>query len=132
MDNQVINAAPTNQTEPVAQPKKHSSRSALDTTIIILCILIPFLGALGIHDFIVGRKKEGEYHILMSLLSCLSVFAMMLAMLCDAGCSSGIGAIISLLSIAGMIMSFLALASYIWGLVECVMIFSGKYDHNKI
>ena len=79
------------------------------------------------HDFVVGRKKEGKDHIKLGLAGILAVFFMMSVMGCDGGCSDIVGTILSILAILGMAMSILPLASYIWAIVECIGIFTGKY-----
>ena len=96
--------------------------------ICVLCILFPILGALGIHDFVVGRKKEGKKHIIYTLAGFLGLFMTMSIMFCDSGnCSN----IVGFIAILGLVLYILPFASYIWGIVECIQIFTGKYQKNN-
>ena len=114
------------------QPPANNSKLDSSTAIIcVLCILIPLLGALGIHDFVVGRKKEGKQHVIYTASGLLGLFMMMSIMVCDSGCDASVGTILGFVSTLGMVLYILPLASYIWAIVECIQIFTGKYQKNE-
>lgn len=123
-----------NPTDGMANQQPPNAKPDSSTVIVcVLCILFPILGALGIHDFVVGRKKEGKKHIIYTASGFLGLFMTMSIMFCDNGsnCAGAIGNIIGFVSILGMVLYILPFASYIWGIVECIQIFTGKYQKNN-
>ena len=99
-----------------------------------LCIIIPPLGALGIHDFVVGRKKYGIAHIAMTLLPIgLTILAWLilaiaekLAILTICGTNNGCPQVTGTALLMGTIIAYLSVSSYIWAIVECSMILMGR------
>ncbi len=90
--------------------------------LIVLCAIIPFLGAFGIHDFIVGNGRKGMEHVAMVILGFFAAPLIMTIMMCDSGCSESDGAIATIFAYLGMAFAFFPIFSYIWAIVECIQI----------
>lgn len=103
-----------------------SRLTTIKKILIVLCAIIPPLGAFGIHDFIVGNGKQGMKHIVMMVLGLFATPLIMTIMMCDSGCSESEGAIINLLACLGMVFLFFPMISYILAIVECIQILIKK------
>ena len=112
-------------------PKNNSSNSMTITVISILCIVFPFLGTLGVHDFATKRIKQGFIHLIMWLSIIPSFFLLMSPFACDSGCDGGKSTMINILFWLGVALLFVVIASYIWAIVECVQILSGNINATR-
>ena len=103
------------------QTEKNSTTVKIIST---LCIIIFPLGMLGVHDFVMGRKKYGYTHLAMVLLPVCLLLLMMLNVKCGAsdGCPKGLGIALTL----GPIICGSTIASYVWAIVEYVMILRNR------
>ncbi|MBQ6313643.1 hypothetical protein IJI29_02185 [Candidatus Saccharibacteria bacterium] len=100
--------------------------------LLVLCIVIPPLGALGIHDFIVGDEKHGKDHLAMVLLVFFAPFLIMMVMVCDSGCSQPYSILISLLAYLGMALVLFPIISYLWAILECFQILLGRKNDGSV
>ena len=87
----------------------------------ILCIFMPFLGAIGVHDFIVGRRKQGIAHAIMGVIGFLLFPLIMSGMACDSGCSGQQYHTAMSFMNTGFAALFIIGASAVWAFVECIL-----------
>lgn len=122
-----INNQPAQVSELPKEQAQESGESPILPSTTLVALLGVFLGSLGIHDFVIGKKKLGIAHIVVSIIAVLIYLLSprIIAILI----SQGNGALLINPFIVGYIVYLLAIANWIWAVVE-VIIYSEK-NHKK-
>lgn len=119
------------QTAPQVSQASHKSDDNQYSRYLIAGMIGIFtgLGAFGVHDFIVGRKKQGIIHVVMGSTVIFTPFVMA-PMMCDYGCDVDTGRRFLAQFLFGLsILAIISLVtSNVWAFVESAKILSrAKY-----
>ncbi len=109
-------------TETSKSSTKSNQRNNIETTppsTPIIVLLGIFLGPLGVHDFLIGKKKLGAIHLTITIIIVLFYFISFYYIFRPVGI------------IFELVLHYLNIANWIWGIIE-IAIYGGKDRKKKI
>ena len=98
--------------------------------ILGLPLLITVFSMLGVHDFMVGRKKEGALHVILSVLGFLGAGFILAPIACDAGCTERQSGVAVIFMLFGIVTALSAAFGLIWSLVESIQLLLIGTSHD--